>query len=139
MLIAERAATANPGWKEHKAMWVVERGIVHTADVDWASVIAMSDVELVALRAASRASLHDALDLVEDGVFDYIGSSVLSAAEEAPFVEQAPPRLELKLAGQAIVAAALTKQLLQQPLRWRLDYVWAVRDCLRAERAAAMR
>jgi hypothetical protein len=113
-------------------MWRDERGLVHTAvRSHWTELVKMSSGSYAAFRAMPAAWLHDALDEVEDDFFEQVTQQKADPAEEARFVDRMPPRMTLGLLGPATATVeVLTGQLRRQPLRWRLDYVWALRDCL---------
>jgi hypothetical protein len=55
----------------------------------------------------------------------------LSPSSFAAFANRLPPRVTLGLAGPpAATLDVLGAQLVRQSARWRLDYVWAIRECL---------
>lgn len=113
-------------------MWVDERGMIHTVDhPGWSDLVNMSPPSYAALRQTPAAWLHDVLDDIEDDVFEGVTGLNAGRAEEAQFVDRLPPRITLGLVGPpAAMPAILADQLVRQPLRWRLDYVWALRECL---------
>ena len=113
-------------------MWVDARGMIHTVDhPGWSDLVNMSPASYAALTQTPAAWLHDVLDDIEDDFFDGVAGLNAGAAEEARFVDRLPPRLTLGLVGPpAATPAILAVQLLRQSPRWRLDYVWALRDCL---------
>lgn len=114
-------------------MWLDQRGIAHTVDIPWCDAVILSPRSYDVLQRTPPAPLYDVLDDVEDDIFRRIGASQFSSVQEARYAERPPPRISIGLTGpQRATAEVLELQLRRQPLRWRLDYVSAVRDCLDA-------
>ena len=69
-------------------------------------------------------------------IYDAVEACTIDSAEEAAFAERLPDRMTLRLTTRRLdrVPVHVAEQLRRQPLRWRLDYVWALRDCFRALR-----
>jgi hypothetical protein len=113
-------------------MWVDERRIVHTVEADhWTHVVHLSPSSRAALEAAPVLGLQDLLDDVEDDTLAWWEARVADPAEEASFAGQPPPRITVGLVGPPLATIdVLGAQLRRQSARWRLDYVWALRDCL---------
>jgi hypothetical protein len=114
-------------------VWIDERLIVHTADARWDSVLLLSEEELALLRQAHVTEVFDVLDDVEDQIFATIETQPVNAAEEESFKGRMPEPATLPLAGPSNeLPSRVAAQLAKTPLRWRLDHVWSIRDCLRA-------
>ena len=114
-------------------MWRDERGLIHTVNIPWGDAVGMSTKSYGILKQAPAASLYDLLEDTEDDIFRRIEGSPLSAVQEARYAERPPPRIKVGILGpQHVTAEILGLQLSRQPMRWRLDYVWALRDCLDA-------
>jgi hypothetical protein len=120
-------------------MWVDERHMVHTGEPShWTAVIKLSPSSLAALRRTPPAEIYDMLDEVEDAFFEWLGTQLFDPVVEADFADRLPPRVTLGLAGPpAATLDVLGAQMVRQSTRWRLDYVWAMRECL-AELAAGV-
>ena len=113
-------------------MWIDERSIVHTADARWDRVLLLSDEELALLRQAQLTEVFDVLDDAEDQIFAAIETQRVNAAEEESFAGRIPEPTTLPLAGPSNeLPSRVAAQLAETPLRWRLDHVWSIRDCLR--------
>ena len=117
-------------------MWVDQRGLLNTTEPsDWTGLLDLSDRDFVILKLTPSDPIHDMLDAVEDEIADAVAACTIDPGEEAAFVERLPDRMALRLTRRIDrVAARVAEQLRRQPLRWRLDYVWALRDCLRTLR-----
>ena len=113
-------------------MWIDERQMVHTTGHShWTDVLRLSPSGSAALRDIPPAWVHSMLDDIEDDLFDWWLTQRIDRAEEALYVDREPPRLTLGLIGPpGATLEILRAQLLRQSLRWRLDYLWALRDCL---------
>jgi len=114
-------------------MWLDERGLTHTVDIPWRDAVGLTTSSYHVLRHALPGRLYDVLDDVEDEIFQRLEGSQFSSVQEARYAERPPPRITIGLIGPQHVAAQILRlQLYRQPLRWRLDYVWALRACLDA-------
>jgi hypothetical protein len=113
-------------------MWVDGRGTYHVVDhPEWDELVHMSPRSDAILRLSPAPWILDVLDEVEEAVFEHVERAGVDPAEEAGFVDRLPPRITLGLPGPVEgTAEALAVQLRWQPLRWRVDYVWALRDRL---------
>ena len=118
-------------------MWVDQRRLLNTTEpFDWTELVEISMRVFGLLKLTSANQVHDVLDTVEDEIFDAVEACAIDSAEEAAFAEQLPGRMTLRLTTRRLdrVPAHVAEQLRRQPLRWRLDYVWALRDCLQTLR-----
>ena len=112
-------------------MWIDERGAVHLADVQWTTIVHFSPHAYGVLNRTLPAELHDVLDIVEDDVYAVIAQTTFHPEREAEFQVALPPKVSIGLVEPSAAAAELLDlQLRRHPFRWRLDYVFAVRDCL---------
>ena len=113
-------------------MWVDAHQMVHTSEPNhWTTVVRLSPSSLAAFRRTPPAWVHELLDDFEDDFFGWWDAQHIDPAEEILYVERLPPRLTLGLAGPPIATLeVLGAQLVRQSVRWWLDYVWALRDCL---------
>jgi hypothetical protein len=113
-------------------MWVDERRTVHTVEADhWTRVVDLSPASRAALEAAPAVGLQDLLDDVEEDTLSWWEAHVVDPVEEASFARRLPPRITVGLVGPPLATIdVLGAQLRRQSARWRLDYVWALRDCL---------
>jgi hypothetical protein len=120
-------------------MWVDERRVVHTSEPShWTEVLKLSPSSFAALLRTPPAEIHDMLDEIEDDLFDWLDTQRIDPAVEADYTDRLPPRVTLGLAGPpAATLDVLGAQLVRQSARWRLDYLWAIRECL-AELAAGV-
>lgn len=122
-------------------MWVDGRGTFRTADhPEFDEVVHMSPRSDAILRLTPRPWIFDVLDDVEEEVFEHVERVGVDPAEEARFVDRLPPRVTLGVPGPVEgTADALSVQLRWQPVRWRVDYVWAVRDRIASSRRPVTR
>lgn len=117
-------------------MWMSADRLTHTVAVpDWISVV---DVRIsgrsgaASLEPDELGAVEEALEALEEQFLAEAEHHSFDERAEAPYVEAVPDRLVIRLtgAGPASLAASLAEQLGAQPLRWRYDYIEALRDHL---------
>jgi hypothetical protein len=108
-------------------------GRTHTVAVpDWADVVEVRVDGGAELTTEEVEAVHLALDEIEEEFFEQVQEHRFEEQVEAQYVNAVPEPLILRATGgnPASVAASLAEQLRAQPLRWRIDYLEAVRDLL---------
>ena len=113
-------------------MWVDSGGRVYMAEpADWRQLVELSADDYGRLYRSEPAHVHDVLDSVEDDLFREIELREVDPTEEEDFIDKLPPPLALNLTeSPTTVPSAVRETLRRQPLRWRIDYIWALKDCL---------
>ena len=116
-------------------MWLTGDGVVHTVAVpDPGTVVALHRADGAPPSTADVAALAEARDELELLFFAEVAATDTDPAAEQPFAEAVPPLLTITLHGStpADRAGSFTRQLAEEPVRWRLDWLLAVDDLLEA-------
>lgn len=117
-------------------MWVDATGVSHTvASPRWEAVISLDDRDRDLAISPGDVELIDALlDELEEETYGEIALLGFDPAVEATFEGVSPAQLELPPlvanGDRADWRTSLIAHLAAQPLRWRLDYMEAIRDWL---------